>query len=70
MNIFGRRDSVESIVAPISGILQRLHDYAEHHDGKKEKHLTLIDRHTQHANTAEYEATRARVHADKIASIA
>jgi hypothetical protein len=66
MKLLNRRESVEGIVAPIAGILERLTQYSQRHTAKGENHTHLAELHMDHAATAHAESNKALAAADKI----
>lgn len=67
--MFGRRKTVEDIVAPISRIVTELKTHAESHHDKAGGHLTEADRHKILAQAARNEGEKADTTASKIAGL-
>lgn len=66
MGLFSKR-SVESIMAPLTRIVDELNDHADEHVGKANVHEVKAAEHKEHAKAAWSEHGKARTQAGKLA---
>lgn len=69
MGIFGKRRTVETIIAPITRIVEQLNEHAEEHHDKANHHLNLSGIHAAHSDDARKEASKAHATASKVAGL-
>lgn len=66
---FSRQRTMEDITAPITNIVQELHDHAAAHEDKADRHFELVDFHHAKAGVAKNEADKAVAAAGKISAL-
>lgn len=67
--LLARRRTIESITAPITRIVDRLQEHAEHHSDKAFDHACKAAQHTGLADVSKVEVDRAKEQAEKFASL-